>query len=125
MVIRRGIKRRFAGVFLIEAMVGIAVLILATLPLTVWLMADARSFRDTYCRAIATELVDGETEILAAGEWRNYAEGTNVWQARGGAVTNLPEGRFLVIRRGEHLRLEWRSVRKSGIGIVTREITVK
>jgi len=125
MVIRRGIERRSAGVFLIEAMVGIAILVLATVPLSVWLMTDARSFRDTYRRAIAVELVDGETEILAAGDWRNYAEGTNVCHVRGDASANLPEGQFLVIRHGDRLRLEWRGANKSSIGIVAREIIVK
>jgi hypothetical protein len=125
MVIRRHGSSREGGVLVVEAMVAMAILILATLPLSIWMLADARAFRDTYRRAVAVELVDGEMEILAAGDWRNYPEGTNACHIEAKAAANLPEGRFEVIRHENHLRLEWTPSRGSGIARVAREVTIR
>lgn len=113
------------GVLLVEAMVALAILLIATLPLAYGMAADARVLRATYQRAVAMEIVDGETEILAAGDWRNYPEGSTAYQVHAGAAANLPPGRFQLTRQGNHLRLEWTAARKSGVGSVMREVTLK
>ena len=41
------------------------------------------------------------------------------------AAANLPPGRFQLTKTGNHLRLEWASDRRQGIGTVVREVTFK
>ena len=63
--------------------------------------------RAHYHRAVALELVDGEMEVLAAGEGERYPDGIHDYRVNADSVTNLPPGRFQLTRAGRHLRLEW------------------
>jgi hypothetical protein len=63
-------------------------------------------------------------EILAAGEWRAYPEGSQPYTVHARAATNLPPGKFQLTRAGNHLRLEWSSTGKRDVGVVVREVTV-
>jgi hypothetical protein len=80
--------------------------------------------RTDYCRAVADEIVDGEMEILAAGDWKNFPDGEQSYTVHSRAAANLPAGRFELIKNAHHLRLEWMPKRRQGIGAVVREITV-
>jgi hypothetical protein len=108
-----------------EVVMAMTILIIAVLPLGMTLNSDARLFGATYQKAVAMEIVDGEIEILAAGGWRNLPEGTRPYAVRADAAANLPPGQFLLTRAGNHLRLEWSAAKKSGIGTIVREVTVK
>ena len=109
-----------------EAVVAMGILVIAVVPLGYMFLKDARLFRMAYQRAVAVEMVDGEMEILAAGEWQSFPDGTHVYPVRLEAGTRLPPGRFQFIRAGKHLRLEWSpAAPKTGIGTVVREVTVK
>jgi hypothetical protein len=125
MVIRtpRFAKRR--GILLAEMAMAMAILFIAVLPLAFSINSDARLFRATYRRAVAMEIVDGEMEILAAGQWRNFPEGAHPYLIHANAAANLPAGQFQLTRTGQHLRLEWLPAKKQGIGPVVREVTVK
>jgi hypothetical protein len=120
---RQHIKKR--GFAMVEVTVGLAIVVIAMLPLCFTINNDARLFHASYQRAVAMEIVDGEMEILAAGEWRGFPEGTRPYAIHAEAAANLPPGRFVLTRTGQHLRLEWSSVKKQGIGPVVREVTVK
>ena len=76
--------------------------------------------RRYYHRAVAMELVDGEFEILQAGEWRAFQPGIHDYAPRGHTATNLPPGRFLLTLQTNHLRLEWQPEKERG-GPVIRE----
>jgi hypothetical protein len=108
-----------------EVVMAMAILIIAVLPLGFALNSDAKLFRTTYQRAVAMEIVDGEIEILAAGLWRDIPEGARPYAVHANAATNLPPGQFLLTRAGGHLRLEWSAAKKTGIGSIIREVTVK
>jgi hypothetical protein len=125
MVIRTGHSRKQRGIVVAEIVLAIAILSIAMLPLAFSANADARLFRATYQRAVAMEIVDGEIEILAAGEWRNFPEGSHSYAVHAKAAANLPPGQFRLTRSGQHIRLEWTSAKKQGIGSVVREVTVK
>ena len=109
---------------LTELAVAIAILAVALLPLGYAAGSNARLFRAKYERAVAMEIVDGEMEILAAGEWRAFPEGAQTYPVRAKAAANLPPGTFQFTRAGNHLRLQWSSTEKRGIGVVVREVTV-
>jgi len=76
-------------------------------------------------RAVAMEIVDGEMEVLAAGEWRAYPAGSHDYQVRAGALTNLPPGRFLLTIQPPKVRLEWRPQAKDNGGAIMREAVLK
>jgi hypothetical protein len=109
---------------LVELVVAMSILVIALLPLAYATGSAARRFRANYQRAVAMEIVDGEMEILAAGEWRGFPEGPQPYTSHAKAAANLPPGQFQFTRAGNHLRLQWSSTEKRGIGVVVREVTV-
>ena len=63
-------------------------------------------------------------EILAAGDWKNYPDGAQPYTVHSRAAANLPSGHFELTKTGKHLRLEWSSDKRQGIGAVVRETTI-
>jgi hypothetical protein len=120
---RQRLKQR--GMLMTELLVAMAILVIAMFPLGYTMFSEAGLFRATYQRAVVMEIVDGEMEILAAGEWRDFPEGSQPYTVHANAAANLPPGRFLFTRTGNHLRLEWSSAKKRGIGTIVREATAK
>jgi len=108
-----------------DLFVAMGILAVAIMPLAFSYVRETRLLRAEYFRGVAMEIVDGEMEILAAGEWRNLPDGSQPYAVHAGAATNLPPGRFQLIKTGNHLRLEWASDRRQGIGTVIREVTFK
>ena len=125
MVISLSRSRAPRAFLILDLVVGMAMLVLAIFPLAYTVNSEARLFRATYQRALAMEIVDGEMEILAAGEWRAFPEGTMAYPVQARAAANLPDGQFQLTRTGNHLRLQWSPAEKSGVGPVVREVTVK
>ena len=117
--------RQMRGFMMVDLFVGMAILALAILPLAYSFVRETRLLRAEYFRGVAMEIVDGEMEILAAGEWRNFPDGAQPYTVHAHAAANLPPGHFQLTRTGAHLRLEWTSDQRQGIGPVVREITVK
>ena len=117
-------RRHTRGFLEVDLMVGLAILTLAVLPLAYSFVRERQVLRIEYCRSVADEIVDGEMEILAAGDWRAFPEGTQPYVVRAKAAASLPPGQFQFTRAGNHLRLQWSSTEKRGIGVVAREATV-
>jgi hypothetical protein len=113
------------GTLITEMMVAMAILVIAVIPMGNALFSDTRLLRSAYQQAVAMEIVDGEMEILAAGAWREVPEGSQPFVVHANAAINLPPGQFLLTRTGNHLRLEWASAKKAGIGPIVREVTFK
>ena len=78
--------------------------------------------------------------IFAASPWKSWTGKWRFWlPANGGisrkarsltpvharAAANLPPGHFQLTKTGKHLRLEWMSDNRQGIGPVVREVTIK
>lgn len=126
MVIAKSQSRvRQKGAILAELIIAIAVLVIGMLPLAFAATSDARQLRTTYQKAIVREIVDGEIEVLAAGGWKQVQEGTHDYVVRANAASNLPPGNFRIIRNQNLLRLEWQPGKKTGIGVVAREVRIK
>ena len=118
-------RRRQRGALSAELLVAMAILVLAFLPLAYSLTQEMRLLRANYWRGVAMEIVDGEAEILAAGEWRVFPEGRHPYRVRAAAAANLPPGQFQLTKADKRLRLEWQSEERRGIGLVVREIIIK
>lgn len=108
-----------------DLIIGMAILTVAFMPLAFSFVRERQLLRAETSRAVAVEIVDGEMEILAAGEWRDFPDGQQVYTVHAQAAASLPPGHFQLTRTGKHLRLEWKSDKPHGIGMVVREITVK
>ena len=72
-------------------------LTMALFPLAYSFATEKRMARSYYQRAVAMEIVDGEMEVLVAGEWRSFKPGTQNYPARARSITNLPPGNFSLI----------------------------
>jgi hypothetical protein len=110
---------------MVDLFVGMAILAVAILPLAFSYVKESRMLRAEYFRGVAMEIVDGEMEILAAGEGRNFPDGAQPYTVHARAAASLPPGHFQLTRTGQHLRLEWASDQRQGIGPVVREATLK
>ena len=98
---------RQRGSLHIEMLVAIALLVGALFPIAYSFASENRLARVCYERAVAMEIVDGEMEVLAAGEWRAFAEGRHELKPAANAANNLPLGHFILTREANRVRLEW------------------
>ena len=96
------------GSLMIELMVALGILTAAVIPLSYSFIEEQHVCRVYYWRAVAMEIVDGEMEILAAGAWHNFREGTHPYAVTANAAKNLPPSKFVLSVRGRQLQLEWR-----------------
>ena len=116
---------RQKGGLMIELLVAMSLLAAALLPLAYSIVSEQRLARASYQRAIALEIVDGEMEVLAAGEWRAFTPGTCNYVPHAAAATNLPPGQLLFTLQPGEMRLEWRPAVARHGGPVVREVNLK
>jgi hypothetical protein len=119
------LPRRQAAFLTAEIMIAIALLSAALLTLSYSFNQERHIARSSYYQAIAMEIVDGEMEVLLAGEWRSFTEGAHEYTVHASAVTNLPPGQFTLTRQARTLRLEWVPTKQGSGGGIMREARVK
>jgi len=112
------------GVLEIDLAMAMLILAVAIMPLAFSLTKEHAAFRADYYRAVADEVVDGEMEILAAGDWKNFPDGSSTYTVHSRAAANLPSGHFVLTKTAHHLQLEWQPDKRRGIGAVVREVTI-
>lgn len=110
---------------MVELLVAVALLIGMLFPLAYSFATERRLARSYYQRAVAMEIVDGEMEVLLAGQWHAFSPGTHDYSVHAGAATNLPPGRFILSVQPDKLRLRWQPALKDHGGPVTREAILK
>ncbi len=113
------------GALQADLLVAMAILAVAMLPLSAGFFAEQKALRSHYWRAVAMEIVDGEMEILVAGEWRALPEGMQPYPVKADASRNLPPGKFTFTRTGKTLRLEWTPEKGGSGGNVVREAVAR
>ena len=110
---------------MVELLVAVALVIGGLFPLAYSVVSERRLARAYYNRAVAMEIVDGEMEMLLAGEWRVFPPGTQDYRVHADAATNLPPGRFILTVQPDKVRLRWQPALKDRGGPVTREAVLK
>jgi hypothetical protein len=90
-----------------ELIVAMAILVLAAMPLALSFAQEGKVLRQSYQKAAAMELIDGELEILLAGEWRAFKEGSQPYELRADSAKNLPPGKTVLTITAKQVRLEW------------------
>jgi hypothetical protein len=119
-----GLERQ-RGFLEIDLVVALAILALAIMPLGYSFARERQMLKIEYQRSVANEIVDGEMEILAAGDGENYPAGPQVYTVHSRAADMLPPGHFQLTKTGNHLRLEWLPDARGGVSAVVRETTLK
>ena len=107
MVIRTNAQAAQRAALNLEMTVAITIFAIAVLPLAFTFAREGKLLRTYYRDAVAMQILDGEMEVLAAGEWRRYAEGRQEYAVHARSATNLPPGRFMLTRAARTLRVEW------------------
>lgn len=113
------------GFLEVDMLVGLAILSLAIVPVGFSFVRERQVLKMEYVHSVANEIVDGEMEILAAGDWKNFPDGPQDYPVHANAAASLPPGHFRLTKTGNHLRLEWNSEVKHGGPPVVREVTIK
>lgn len=116
---------RQRGSLMTDLLFAVSILLIAFFPLALSFLGDQRLARAYYHRALATEIVDGEMEVLAAGEWRSFPRGVQAYEPPGTVRTNLPPGRFELTVGTDTVRLSWTPARHDSGGPVVREVKLK
>ncbi len=117
--------RARAGALHTEAVVALGILVAVMIPLAFTFQQETRTCRAHYYKAVAMEIVDGEVEALAAGDWRAFRPGKQSYAVRAAAARNLPPGDFLLTLDEARVRLEWIPRAGGAGGIVAREVKVR
>ena len=117
--------RRQRGWMTTELVVAMGILTVTMLPLAFSFVSEMKLCRGYYYRAVAMEIVDGEMEILAAGEWRAFKPGAQTYTVRADAAKVLPPSHFVLTLENERVRLEWLPDKKNKGGRVVREARAK
>ena len=122
--IKPDMKRR-RGLVLIELIVAVGILALIVTAFgTVW-WQEQKLARDSYFRAIAMEIVDGEMEALVAGGWKAHPKGSHSYEVPARAAQNLPPGSFTLTVGDKELRLEWTPASTAAGVHVIREAKIR
>jgi hypothetical protein len=116
-------RRRETAALMTELMVALGFLCAAVIPLGYSFAKEHKYLRTCYQRSLAMELVDGEMEILLAGEWRAYTNGVHRLAPATPATANLPPGTLQFTLTDKKLTLEWQPGGPDEGGKVIREAT--
>ena len=109
----------------LDVAVAITVLALVFIPLSVSSSGDLDLARRQYFEAVALQLIDGEMDVLLAGERRKYTPGEHQIKPVGEAVQNLPEGEFVLTVHDQKLALAWVPTKRAKWGRVERVVELK
>jgi hypothetical protein len=118
-------RARETAALMTELMIGMAILGIAVFPLAYSFAQEHKYLRTCYQRAVAMEIVDGEMEVLLAGEWHGYTNGVHTLAPRAQAATNLHNGILQLTVNSNHLRVEWLPADKNQGGKIVREAKAK
>ena len=104
-----------------ELLVAMAILVIALFPLAYSFGHEQKFLRACYNRSVAMEIVDGEMEVLLAGEWRMFKQGTQEYTPHSSAIANLPKRTLQLNIASKHLKLEWLPPGRDQGGHIVRE----
>ena len=109
----------------LDVAIALTVLALVFIPLSVSSSGDLDLARRQYFEAVALQLIDGEMDVLLAGERRKYTPGEHQIKPVGEAVQNLPEGEFVLTVHDQKLTLAWVPTKRAKWGRVERVVELK
>jgi hypothetical protein len=124
-VVIRLAKRRREGALATECIIALAILISAAIPMSLAFLQEMKLCRAYYYQAVAMEVIDGEMEVLIAGEHKQFSAGEHLYPVHGRSVTNLPPGKFTLTVAPDRLKLEWKPDKRHQAAAMLREVKIK
>ena len=115
---------RARGSLMVELLAAMAILASVLIPLAWSIISERRLARAYYQHAVAMEILDGEMEVLLAGEWRAFSPGQHPYEVHAMSATNLPSGSFTLSLDTNRVRLDWVPAVKHHGGAQFREARV-
>ena len=109
----------------LDMAIALSLLALVFIPLSVSSSGGLDLARRHYFEAVALQLIDGEMDVLLAGERRKYTTGEHRITPVGEAVQNLPEGEFVLTVHDQKLTLAWVPTKRAKWGRVERVVELK
>ena len=109
----------------LDVAIALTVLALVFIPLSMSSSGGLDLTRRHYFEAVALQLIDGEMDVLLAGERRKYTTGEHRIKPVGDAVQNLPEGEFVLTVHDQKLTLAWVPTKRAKWGRVERVVELK
>ena len=109
----------------LDVAIALTVLALVFIPLSVSSSGGLDLARRHYFEAVALQLIDGEMDVLLAGERQKYTTGEHRIKPVGDAVQNLPEGKFVLTVQDEKLTMAWVPTKRAKWGRVERVVQLK
>jgi hypothetical protein len=116
--------RRARGFLSVDLVIAMAIFLIGFFSLAYVSNREMRLARAYYYDAVAMSLVDGELEVLAAGEWRTLTDGMREFEIKAPAFESLPAGKMQVTRTPELVRLEWIPAGKGNGRRIVREFAI-
>ncbi len=114
-----------SGLLMTEAMIALAIVSIAILPLAYSFAQENKYLRRCYERSVAIEVVDGEMEIIRAGGWRQFTNGVHTLTTTARSATNVPPGELRLTLTDKQARVEWLPAETSHGSPVVREAVLK
>ena len=109
----------------LDMAIALSLLALVFIPLSVSSSGGLDLARRHYFEAVALQLIDGEMDVLLAGERQKYTTGEHRITPVGEAVQNLPEGEFVLTVHDQKLTLAWVPTKRAKWGRVERVVELK
>jgi len=106
-------------------MVAIAILMLVFIPLTVTSSSKLDLARRHHVEAVVLQLIDGEIDVILAGEREKYNFGEHRITPAGEAAEDLPKGDFILTLKKNQLSLVWIPVKPAKWGRIERKVNLK
>lgn len=118
--VKRSHGRR--GTWTLELIVAMGILTFVMIPIGFSFAHEMKLTRAYYYRAVLMETIDGELEVLRAGEWKAFERGTQPYAIDAQRTRQLPAGAFTLTVDESRLRLEWVPSKRAHGGPVWREV---
>ena len=109
----------------LDLMLAVSILMLLFIPFGVTSSGKLDLARRQHFEAVALQMIDGELDVLLAGERQKYLLGEHKITPPGEAVKTLPVGEFILIVKEKQLYLAWVPEKEAKWGRVEREVTLK
>ena len=106
--LRQEPSRRKVGAIHLEAILALALTAAVLLPISGIVVSQRRIASDLTRHLTMIELVDGEMELIAAGDWVRYPEGTHSVPLPSPEGFVPPVGELTLVRQGREFSLAWR-----------------
>ena len=109
----------------LDLMLAVSILMLLFIPFGVTSSGKLDLARRQHFEAVALQMIDGELDVLLAGERQKYPLGEHKITPPGAAVKTLPVGEYILVVKENQLSIAWVPEKEAKWGRVEREVTLK